>query len=269
MIHIRSFTNLSSECDIIQNVLIQKSPVVERRGLIQKKEAIDVLIEYCESESRRLDVYASKHDIVKGMEHLLDIDDISSYGGFTVFYLCLAVGNYQNIVRMKECGCNKSIDDMLWYVNCTQNGKDESHPPYVTWNVITLYNLYQSFSFQNKNGTHGIHLHNNYNDIHHKLKEELVSIHSKSKRSKSTISDHVFLCNPYFVSIQEEDPNLASNSCIQVCRSCFHSQTKEYEGSLNLVFLKDSLLTRGVCMTRNISVDSLLLDGIDMDLKSY
>jgi hypothetical protein len=235
--------------------------------MIQKKEAIDVLIEYCESDSRRLDVYAYKQDIVKGMESLIDIDDISSFGGFTIFYLCLAIGNYQNTVRMKECGCNNSIDDTLWYVNCNQNGNDESQQPYVTWNVITLYNLYQSFSFQIKDVD--VRLHINYKEIHDKLKEELVLIRTKFKLSNNTISDHIFVCNPNFVFIREKDQNLASNSCIQVCRSCFDPQTREDGESLTLVLLKTILLKRGICMTRDISIDSLLLDGIDMDLKTY
>ena len=241
---------------------------MERRGNIKQKEAIRLIIEYCESYSSTLDVYASKEDILSGIVSILDIEDISSYGGFTIFYLCLAIGSYQRTARMKKCNCNTSVNEKLWYVACEDNEEDRMMS-YVNWNLITLYDLYHTLSFRDESVMKRSSFHNNYYEINQKLKKELTIIQRRrnNNQSKDFLSDMIFLCNPNFILIREGDPKKSNSSSIYVCHTCIVNMPEERSDLL--LHTKESFISKGNEMTKNLSLDSLLLDGIDMDLKAY
>ena len=156
-----------------KNTHMKRTRDGQTRVVAESRNVLSFLSDYVSDRyDTCLDEYASKRNIGLGLNFILRQITQTSYGGFTLFYLCLSLGSY--------LGCQSSS----WYVE----GDEET--VYRLWNTFTLYDLYLKKTVLNRRKQ----VLPNYMSMYHRLSKELLV--AEKEVGDDGVSSRIFSCDP-------------------------------------------------------------------------
>lgn len=145
----------------------------QTRVVAESRNVLSFLSDYVSDRyDTCLDEYASKRNIGLGLNFILRQITHTSYGGFTLFYLCLSLGSYLG------------SSSRSWHVE----GDEET--VYRLWNTITLYDLYLMKTVLNRRKQ----VLPNYMSVYVRLRRELAV--AEEEVGDDGVSYRIFSCDP-------------------------------------------------------------------------